>query len=445
MATPRRHVLVQLPFPSTLAPHPAIQAYYRDYARVLAGALPDYFVPEDGLWEMPLWIAHLAGILESIGGDVDLLDLSQVSAEADRCAEAALDATEPGDLVYLSPLAQNFELALAVSRRLRTSGRGTVLGGNMAPLATPADASLIHRGQLSPESVLDLLRHEGDGLVAVPPRTRGRISWTPSYRILEGYRASVPLLRLNASHGCLFRCSFCGDAWSQQLHVVERAALESEVAELESLFPDTRLVYVGDKSFGQSKEAVANLESVFASRRGYKFIVQTHAVLVTSDLIATMRRLGVVAVELGLETGDFDLLRESNKAAKGEAHYVSVIRALNDAGMIVVLNVLGGLPAETAASHRRTVDFLQRTASDVSLYNLYNFVPYPLTPYFAVVKERIFNWDFASWREDAPPVFRPYHLTAEASWHAFLEKVAVAHELVGTRLSGRSHDVDGRG
>lgn len=431
---PPRHALVQLPFPSTRDPHPALAEYYRSYSAIFQKAFPEFFVPEEGLWEAPLWIAHLAGILRAIGAVAELVDLSRATPQEEPCVAAILSSTSPGDFVYLSPLAQNFDLALAVSRNLQAHGRRTVLGGNMAPLAEGGDASLVFRGQASPEQLEGLLGRPDGTVARGVERRRGRISWTPSYEVLQGFEGSVPLLRLNASHGCLFRCSFCGDAWSRQLHVVEAAALEREVSELECRFPDTRLVYVGDKSFGQSKEAMANLLEVFGSRSGYRFIVQTHALLVDDELIETMLELGVAVVELGLESGDPDLLRSSNKANKGRDHYLEVISRLRQAGIRPVLNVLGGMAEETEASHRKTVDFLRAAADDVWLYNLYNFVPYPLTPIFPTLRKRIFNWRFSDWREDAPPVFHPHHLSAELSWALFEEKIEVAHGL----LAGRS-------
>jgi uncharacterized Fe-S cluster-containing radical SAM superfamily protein len=428
------HWLVQLPFPSMTDPHPALQAYYEDYSRVFAQALPGYFVPDAALWEMPLWIAHLAGMLESLGIEPRFLDLAGEDAMAAPCVRRILAATEPHDFVYFSPLAQNFDLAREVSRRLQRQGRRTLIGGNMAALSCDGDATLIHRGQLSPPALERLLRGGSDIDKTAPVQRRGRVSWTPSYDLLKGYSDDVPLVRLNASHGCLFRCSFCGDAWSRQLHVVERDALQAEVAALTTRFPNARIVYVGDKSFGQSKEAVRNLIDVFADRPGYSFIVQTHALLVNESLVESMHRLGVVAVELGLESGDPELLGAAGKATKGNAHYVSVIRMLEDEGLRVVLNVLGGLPRETQRSHQRTIEFLEACADSTWLYNLYNFVPYPLTPYFPELRERIFDWRFASWREDAPPVFQPYHLSPSESWDLFLEKVQLAHEAVRARV-----------
>ena len=59
-----------------------------------------------------------------------------------------------------------------------------------------------------------------------------------------------------------------------------------------------------------------------------------------------------------------------------------VLRLLHDAGLRVILNVLGGLPGERAESHASTVSFIEECTELVWLYNLYSFVPYPLTPLF---------------------------------------------------------------
>jgi radical SAM superfamily enzyme YgiQ (UPF0313 family) len=246
----------------------------------------------------------------------------------------------------------------------------------------------------------------------------------------------VPLLRLMASHGCLYACSFCGDAWSQKLYVTDPGALESEVRDFETLFPETRLIYIGDKTFGQSKEAVANLLSVFSKRRQYRFIVQTHICAVNTELIETMKELGVIAAEVGFESGSKELLADSHKTSVPETQYLKNIDRIRSAGIEVILNVLGGLPQERAEDHESTIRLMRRWSEHVFLYNLYNFVPYPLTPVFESLRERITDWNFEHWREDAPPVFVPYHQTIEQSWNRFLEKVEVAHELV-RRAPGR--------
>ncbi|MBS2533357.1 radical SAM protein [Catenulispora sp. NF23] len=427
--------IVQLPFPSSHNPDPNLSSYYDDYDRRFRAVLPEYFVPSDGLWEMPLWVAHLTALVDTAGIDSVFCDLSKTPAEPDVCSEALLEATASGDLVLMSPLAQNFRLALDVAKRLEHAGRRVVLGGNMAPLAPDGAVHAVHRGQLDATLVrrlAELASGAGGGLEKplLPGLASEQITWAPEYRHLGDYKGQVPLLRLNASHGCLYQCSFCGDAWSKQLTLVAKDALRREVDELTARFPDTRLFYIGDKTFGQSREAVANLLDVFRDRPGYRFIVQTHVMQVKDWIVEAMLELGVVAVELGFESADSQMLKRLNKLSRGLDHYTTRIHTLSDAGLKVVLNMMGGLDEETEAAHGETVDWMRENSSALWLFNLYNFVPYPLTPDFSRLRERIFNWDYAQWREDAPVVYRPRHLSPEASWNAFQEKIATAHDII---------------
>lgn len=436
--------IVQLPFPSTWSPEPDLDAYYRVYERRFTELLPEYFVPEGQLWEMPLWVAHLTALLDQVGLDSTFADLSR--AEASACADRLLDESAAGDLILMSPLAQNFALALEVSRRMRDADRKCVLGGNMAPLVPPDGCHSVFRGQLDVSAARRLAaiargeraasdrgeRADDAGIIQIASK-RGlqsqRIGWAPNYRHLEGYAGQVPLIRINASHGCLFECDFCGDAWSSQLTLVDRDALRREVDDLTERFPKCRTIYLGDKTFGQSRQAVANLLAVFADRPGFKFIVQTHVMQVKPWVIEAMVDLGVVVAEMGFESADTAMLKAQNKLSRGLDDYTKRIAALREAGIHVVLNVMGGLDEETAQSHRLTVDWQREHRELLWLCNLYNFVPYPLTPSFARLRSRIFDWDFAHWREDAPVVYQPAHLTVRESWELFKEKISTALEI----------------
>ncbi|WP_037862919.1 B12-binding domain-containing radical SAM protein [Streptomyces sp. NRRL S-340] len=432
-----RSCIVQLPFPSTHDPDPLLSQYYEDYDRTFRDFLPEYFIPSDGLWEIPLWVAHLTALLNTAGIDSAFSDLSKVPAEAEACCEPLLRDTAAGDLVLISPLAQNFRLALDIAKRLEAAGRRVVLGGNMAPLAPKDAVHIVHRGQLDADFVRRLARlAAGTGGAMEKPVERGlsasRITWAPDYRHLNGFGGKVPLLRLNASHGCLYDCAFCGDAWSRQLILVDKKALAAEVDEITARFPETRLIYIGDKTFGQSREAVENLLEVFRDRPGYRFIAQTHVMQVKDWVVEAMTELGVVAVELGFESADSQMLKRLGKLSRGLSDYTKKIHTLSDAGLKVVLNMMGGLDEEGERSHAQTIEWLEENSASLWLFNLYNFVPYPLTPDFPQLRERIFDWDFANWREDAPVVYRPQHLTPERSWELFQEKIAVARRIVRT-------------
>src|SRR5579862_1856569 len=151
--------IVQLPFPSTSNAHPDLVNYYKTYGYKLSSVLSDFYIPSDDLWEMPLWVAHLAGQLEALGYRPAFLDLSRAAQCAEACAAAILNEVPVGGTVLLSPLAQNFDLARAVSKTLLAEGRRSILGGNMATLAEAGDASFIYRG-IADAGLLNSVLHD---------------------------------------------------------------------------------------------------------------------------------------------------------------------------------------------------------------------------------------------------------------------------------------------
>lgn len=424
-------VIVQLPFPSQGEPHPAISAYYRLYETKIRKALPSYWVAGSELWEAPLWVAHLDGAIDR--DDTRFIDLSRHPCRPEDLAEAIADSAPARALCFFSPLAQNLSLTAEVSRRLRSWRFETVLGGNMVDLADPGDFSVVYRGLARGGLYGELLNATGAQAGQAPRlgRRQAAFGYRPDYKLLEAFADRVPLVRLNASHGCLYACTFCGDAWTKQLHVVPKEDLRREVADLRRYFPSARVVYIGDKTFGQSREAVENLMSVIPRDAGYSLVVQTHVAVVDDWLLDAMAELGVRVVELGFESASSDVLRGLKKIGGADSFY-PILEKIRSRGIHSILNVLGGLPNETNNSHADTLRFLRDSHDLVLTYNLYNFVPYPKAPIFPAIRDRIFDWDFGNWREDRSVVFHPFNMSAEESWQLFLSTVSLCTSLCET-------------
>jgi Radical SAM superfamily len=432
-------VLVQLPFPSQEDPLPLLAAYYAAHWREYQRVLPEYGVSDGNLWEAPLWIAHLDGAIGR--DDTQFVDLSAAPWSVEWCVSAIKAAARPDSMLIFSPLAQNLHFAASVSRQLMDHGFRTVVGGNMVELASLDDFGTIYSG-LARADYYELLLAHPRGRISVPSRL-GRqqvpLGYRPRYRLLRGFQLRVPLIRLHASHGCLLSCTFCGDAWTNQLHVVDEHLLREEVAEVRATFPETRLVYIGDKTFGQSRQAVENLIRVLPPPSGFKLIVQTHVNLIDDWLLDVMEQLNVKVVEMGFETANQEVLQKLHKAG-GADRFRPALARLKSRGFRPVLNILGGLPYETRQSQRDTLQFMAETRDLVWLYNLYNFVPYPKTPLFAVLRERIANWNFADWREDRPVVFEPFYQTRAEAWDHFLNLVALATSFAESKATSM-HEV----
>jgi uncharacterized radical SAM superfamily protein len=210
---------------------------------------------------------------------------------------------------------------------------------------------------------------------------------------------------------------------------VEPQHLEKELEELRASFPRTTLMYVGDKTFGQSQDAVENLQHALSRYSNWELIVQTHVTQVRPWLVEKMVQMNVRVVEIGFETASSEVLSELKKSGRSDM-FPRALELLEKAGILPVLNVLGGLPYETSQTWKETLQFLDQTRESVWLYNLYNFVPYPKTPLFPALRPRIVDWCFDNWREDAILVYTPYHISREESWQNFLGTVQFATELL---------------
>ncbi|WP_186828217.1 B12-binding domain-containing radical SAM protein [Pseudomonas syringae] len=427
--------IVQLPFPSQYETHSVINRYYSLYLDEYKKVFTKYHINETDLWEAPLWVAHLDSALNV--HDTELIDLSQVEFDSKRCLAILEEHITRETLFVFSPLAQNLTLCSEVSRQLLASYAHTVVGGNVTELVDKNDFTLTYGGIAGPSLYSTILSAIGNRekfiyKQVVVGRSQEVQAYNINYRLLKNFRGRVPLIRINASHGCLLNCNFCGDAWSRQLHVVPYNVLENEFQEIVEYFPNFDILYVGDKTFGQSQAAIENLQKLKHFFKNKKLIVQTHVSVINDRLIRQLLELNVKVVEIGFESANDTLLKASNKVATSAKHE-SAIKLLHSNGFSVVLNVLGGLPFETRESHDDTIRFLLQTSSYVWLYNLYSFVPYPKTPIFSELKERIINWNFSEWREDMPPIFEPYHMSGLDLWELYLEKVRVCTKILESR------------
>lgn len=167
-------------------------------------------------------------------------------------------------------------------------------------------------------------------------------------------------VRWETRRGCLFRCSFCqhrdpgsrprvqgfaGDRLAREIAGFVAAGVES-IAVLDPIFNDPRSPYL---------EVLDAL--IDAGFRGH-LSLQCRFELVTPEFLDRCRRLDVTP-EFGLQTihpAEWSIIRRGNHLGKIEA----AIAALHEAGLPFEVSLIYGLPAQTLASFRETVDWCLR-------------------------------------------------------------------------------------
>lgn len=374
---------IQLPFPTTKTVTNQYEIdYYKEYEKSYKQVFPDYYIPENSLWELPLWIGYLYGKFQS--NPKEVINLSRHDFDVDTCVSTILDRIDKDSTLCFSPLAQNYSLAIEIIKRLK--GYNILVGGNMNPVKHHIKAPL------------DL-----SGLKQCFP--------------------DMPLVRVFGSHGCIFNCTFCGDVFShKKLKIETEESIRQQIEQYQQHYPDTKIMFVGDKTFGQcSVKPLLNAVKDYE----YDLIVQSRPRLITPKLIDSMVELNVKAIELGFETANKEVCKAVNKQQESE-DTLRAIEALDKRGIKTVVNILVGLPQETNETYHQTLEFME--SANPWLYNIYNFVPYPLTNLYKTLKSenRIVEDNWEKWLENGQPVFEPYNVSREKvfEWYNIFLKAA---------------------
>jgi radical SAM superfamily enzyme YgiQ (UPF0313 family) len=250
----------------------------------------------------------------------------------------------------------------------------------------------------------------------------------------EGYSRGIMFLRVYSHHGCPFACSFCADRLSGSL-VVDPRLLQHDLAALARSFPSREALYVGDLTFGVSRPAVRNLaESLdaLAAARGKQFrlIVQTNPALITKAFVEQMRKLGVVLVEMGVESGSAGAVQRATKMRPSTAWLEEKLHLIQEAGLRAAGNIVIGLPDDTEADYEQTAEFVLKWRKDM-WFNVYGCVPYPGTPlHDRLMRDgRILHWHFDQWCEGAEFVYEPYQMSAKTAydWLRRITRAAISN------------------
>ncbi|MBW2193923.1 MAG: B12-binding domain-containing radical SAM protein, partial [Deltaproteobacteria bacterium] len=234
------------------------------------------------------------------------------------------------DMVGITAVSQNFNLAVRYAKLAREHGLPTMIGGvhvSILPesLTQDMDVGCIGEGERTVvELVKVFVRHRGfppnelekiDGIVF---RNNGELTKTGPAKLIRDMDHRIPHpdrslegpvnhAYVFSSRGCPYRCVFCSSSryWTQ----VRFFSHEYVFSELENIAQASHVkmisfyddLFVADKK--RLKKIAALIEQSGLSKR-IKFTCSCRANLVTRDVVSDLKRMGVVSVGMGLESGN---------------------------------------------------------------------------------------------------------------------------------------------
>lgn len=198
------------------------------------------------------------------------------------------------------------------------------------------------------------------------------------------------------SRGCPARCTFCANYVTGRSFRYRRA--EQVVREVLVWNRDYGVTFFPfwDDALSVNPRRLRELCEEFERRLDFPFAFSaiTRANMVTPDLLASMKRAGLVHVNFGVESGDDATLAAIKKGIRTD----QVVRALEwakELGLSTACNFMLGFPGESVEALSRTLRFMERIAPLTDTFSTLGVVvPFPGTP---IYEENFEKYGFTDW------------------------------------------------
>lgn len=195
-----------------------------------------------------------------------------------------------------------------------------------------------------------------------------KYSFGTDYSLFNGVK-TIP--RLTLSTGCKHECKFC--SIEKSIKIIDPDTIITQVNSFKYL--QFLYVYIDDKTFGQAPN-YSILKLVKDTIKKYNpnfigFIIQTTATQINkTGFTQELVELGVVYVEIGLESFNDHILRKYKKPAS-EKLIMSGVKKMEEVGLNYIFNIIVGFPEETEETYTNTLNFILETSQHhINVYSL---------------------------------------------------------------------------
>lgn len=365
--------------------------------------------------EPPLGLGYIAAYVRQHMPSVEI-------AVVDRHIDGALQRFDP-DLVGVSCVSQNFGLAGTIGKRCHQVGLPTFVGGvhiSALPHSLPPDIDfgVVGEGEETVLEVLQAFDSSGFGLdqlrhiKGLVLRDDAGQPFVTGKRDLISPLDTIPFpardllltegsnrVHLLSSRGCPYNCAFCFS--SRFWQSVRFFSPQYVVSELEAVIVDHAPAQIAfwDDLFIADRPRLRQIVDLVEARkinRKVEFYVTARANLVTPEVVRLLKRMNVVMVSMGLESGCQRTLRYLKGEVTVEQNHRAVA-LLKAASIYVNATFIIGCPDEQEEEIIETLDFIRESKLDT--FSVYVLTPYPGTPVweYALARGLVSNIDM-DWR-----------------------------------------------
>ena len=346
-----------------------------------------------------LGIAYIASSLRAAGHSIDLLDGKLAHLSVDEIVQRVRDGRP--DLVGITCMTVEYPRAVEIARRIKQDrdevaivvggahvnavGRQALDEGAAFDYACVGEGEYLVRelaeaiaGSSDPADIPGLVSRRDGELVTAPPRTPPDDYDALPFPAWDMFRpvSTIPLI---THRGCPFRCVFCSHNSGFKPRYRTPGNVLDEVEEILERYKPER-IRIEDETFGlHMGRTKAILEEIIARgvHRIVSFSAQTRVDRVDEEFMKLLKTANFETLELGVESGNPEVLRETQKGITLEQVERAV--ALAKANQLRVwCKFILGHPNETPETIRDTIDFIAKINPHKLSVSI--MTPFPGTP-----------------------------------------------------------------
>ena len=267
---------------------------------------------------------------------------------------------------------------------------------------------------------------------------REDLNTLPSPHLAEYADHRGRIVCIETQRGCVFKCNFC--FYNKDLSIRNRR-FDLDRVKQEILFwlgRDVHEIYLMDPVFNLYADRAREICRFVAEHNtgGVRFHAEVWAEFIDEELARLMHEAHFTFVEVGLQTTDTTVLATVERRLKMEK-FLSGIRYLKQYKIPFELQLIYGLPGETAASFRKSLEFA--VSLDPPQLAVYPLMVLPGTELWRKAGAIGLHFD------PAPPYYVRSHYSMDENEIAYGWKMVSALARVGDsktmRLLAREHGV----